>query len=338
MAAARRSINRHPDPRSTRVRALLAERHGIDAERIAVGNGASELMQAAAFALLDRGDEMLVPWPSCGLYPVLAQRAGVDVVRAPLRDHAIDPAAIDAAITPRTRAVAICNPNDPTGTRLDSRSIGSLVDALPDRVHVLLDEALVHFQDAEEEDACLRLVNGRPRLLVFRSFSAAYAMAGVRAGYAIGSEDSVDLIDRLAPALGMSELVQVGLEHALRSAGVDLAERRSIAIRERRRFTEALADLPFEAPPSQAHFVWLRADGITGAELAGGFDRHRLKVADGDRWGDRDHVRVTLQGPEAVDRILRALRGVAGETAAPVAGSGSPGGFRNPAAATVSAR
>jgi histidinol-phosphate aminotransferase len=181
-------------------------------------------------------------------------------------------------------------------------------------------------------------VDGRPRLLAFRSFSAAYAMAGVRAGYAIGSEASTDLIDRLAPTLGVSELVQVGLEHALRSAGVDLDERRSIAIRERDRFTDALADLPFDASPSQTHFVWLRAEAITGAELAGGFERHRLKVAGGDRWGDRDHVRVTLQGAETVDRILGALQGIAEETTGRVAESRSARGFRDPAAAAVIAR
>ena len=103
-------------------------------------------------------------------------------------------------MTHRTRAIVICNPNDPTGHYLPASELGRLLAVLPERVYVLLDEALVHFQDAEEIDACLRLVDAFPRLLVVRTFSKAYGLSGLRAGYAVGSD--ADLLGTIAPVLG----------------------------------------------------------------------------------------------------------------------------------------
>jgi histidinol-phosphate aminotransferase len=110
--------------------------------------------------------------------------------------------------------IVICNPNDPTGAYLPSDRLGALLAGLPDHVHVLLDEALVHFQDVEPVDACLRLVDAFPWLLVVRTFSKIYGLSGLRAGYAVGS--SPDLLATVAPVLGVNALTQAALEHALR--------------------------------------------------------------------------------------------------------------------------
>ena len=173
IARARGRVNGYPDRHAAAVRRLLAERHGLAPEQIALGNGAAELLQSAALALLSAGDELVMPWPSYPLYPLLAAHAGATPVSVERRPTSA------GAVTERTRAVVICNPNDPTGDLPAApTSSARCCPALPEHVHVLLDEALVHFQDVEDIDACLRLVDAFPRLLVVRTFSKIYGLSG----------------------------------------------------------------------------------------------------------------------------------------------------------------
>ena len=134
---------------------MLAERHGLSPDQVVLGNGAADLLHSAALALLSAGDELVMPWPSYPLYPLLAAHAGATPV--PVEDGHLQ-----LAVTERTRALVLCNPNDPTGTYVSSAELRRAAVALPDQVHVLLDEALVHFQDVEDVDACLRLVDDFP--------------------------------------------------------------------------------------------------------------------------------------------------------------------------------
>src|SRR4051812_42495172 len=135
IAAARGRVNGYPDRHATRVREMLAARHGVQPEQIVVGNGAAELLQLATMALL-RGGELVSPWPSYPLYPLMAQRAGG-------RPVPVESGELPDAVTGRTRVVVICNPNDPTGTYIPSGELASLLGSLPEHVHVLLDEAYI---------------------------------------------------------------------------------------------------------------------------------------------------------------------------------------------------
>jgi histidinol-phosphate aminotransferase len=306
IARARGRVNGYPDRHASGVRRLLAERHGVAPEQVALGNGAAELLQAAALALLEPGDELVMPWPSYPLYPLMAARARARPVSVALdgaeREHC---AGLAGAVTERTRAIVVCNPNDPTGHYLPAAELGRLLAVLPERVHVLLDEALVHFQDVEEADACLRLVDAFPRLLVVRTFSKVYGLSGLRAGYAVGTD--ADLLGTVAPVLGVNALTQAAVEHALRNGDAEVARRRDAVIRERARLLEALEDLPVHTQKSQANFVWLRADELTGAELADALRRQGVIVAPGGPLGADDHIRATVRDSRATERLLRAL-------------------------------
>jgi histidinol-phosphate aminotransferase len=298
IARARGLVNRYPDRHASATRRLLAERHALPPERIVVGNGAAELLQAAALALLRPGDELVIPWPSYPLYPLLATHAGatpVPVEHAPLLE----------AVGERTRAVVICNPNDPTGAYLRADELGALLAALPERVHVVVDEALVHFQDVEELDACLRLVDAFPRLLVVRTFSKIYGLSGLRAGYAVGSD--ARLLGAVAPVLGVNALTQAAIEHALRTGDVEVERRRRSVARERARLLDGLRALGLDAQESQANFVWLRAPGLTGEDLADRLRRQGVIVAPGGPLGADDHIRASVRDADATDRLLRAL-------------------------------
>jgi histidinol-phosphate aminotransferase len=301
--AARRGLHRYLDRHATALRSELAHVLGVAEERLVVGDGAAQLLGAAAQALLEPLDELVTPWPSYGLYPVIAHRA---------RGHAVPVAGFGAqavlrAINERTRLVALCNPNDPTGELVAVDELRSLLSALPDRVVVLLDEALRDFVDAEERDAALALVDEFPRLLVFRSFSKAWGLAGLRVGYAIGGPGAEALLEQLEPELGLNELAQAGALEALRNAGGVVAGRAAVVAAERARLTAAVRHLGLHVTPSQANVLWLGAERIDGGELARRLERHGVIVAPGGPLGDGGCIRASIQRPEAGDRLLRAL-------------------------------
>ncbi len=311
IARARGRVNGYPDRHAGGIRRLLAERHAVAPEQVVLGNGAAELLQVAALALLTPGDEVVMPWPSYPLYPLMAARARAKPVSVSTKgddDHHC--ASLAGAITERTRALVICNPNDPTGHYLPAAELGRLLAVLPERVYVLLDEALVHFQDAEEQDACLRLVDAFPRLLVVRTFSKVYGLSGLRTGYAVGTD--ADLLGTIAPVLGVNALSQAAVEHALRTGDDEVRRRRESVSFERARLLAALGDLKVDADPSQANFIWLSAKGMEGAELADRLRRQGVIVAAGGPLGADDHVRATVRDAPATDRLMRALENALG--------------------------
>jgi histidinol-phosphate aminotransferase len=301
--AARRGLHRYLDRHATALRSELADRHDVAEERLVVGGGAAQLLSSAAQALLEPRDELVTPWPSYGLYPIMARRA---------RGHAVPVSGFGAqailrAVNDRTRLVALCNPNDPTGALMGVDELRALLEALPERVVVLLDEALRDFVDAEERDAALALVDAFPRLLVFRTFSKAWGLAGLRVGYTLGGPGAEPLLAQLEPELGVNELAQAGALEALRHASGVVAGRAATVVAERARLTAALRGLAIDVAPSQANFVWLAADGVDGAELAHRLERHGVLVASGGPLGDGARVRAAVQSAEAGDRLLRAL-------------------------------
>lgn len=310
---ARGRINGYPDRHATAVKRALSERHYIRGEQIVFGNGAAELIQTAAYLLLSEGQELVTPWPSHRIFPTIAAQAGARTVEVEVASGAPDLDALLAAVTERTRVVTLCNPNDPTGGYVESGAVAEFAARLPDQVHLLLDEAYIQYQEVDDEDACLRLVELFPRLLVFRTFSKAYGLSGLRAGYVIGSPAAASFIGSLAPALGVNALTQAAVLQALRVGDRDLARRRAVVCEQRARLYEGFASLPLEAAPSQANFVWLRSARISGAELAVRLEQSRVRVAPGAPLGDERYVRAAIRDEHATDRLLWSLREVLGE-------------------------
>lgn len=302
--AARRGLHRYQDRHAGELRAELAHRHGIPTERIVVGDGAAQLLSTAARELLGDGDELVTPWPSYGLYPLMARRARANAV--PVPGFGVEP--ILRAVNDRTRVVALCNPNDPSGELLTARHLDELLTALPERVVVLLDEALRDFVTAEEADAALRLVERHPRLLVFRTFSKAWGLAGLRVGYAVGGPGAEPLLEHLEPELGLDELAQAGALEAVRTLPELAAQRAAIIAANRRAVLDAARAAQLHVPESQANVLWMAREGATGAALAHELERRGILVADGARLGDADRVRMTVPAlAHHLQRTLRAL-------------------------------
>jgi histidinol-phosphate aminotransferase len=308
--AARRGLHRYLDRSSAELRSELAHRHGVAEGRLVVGDGVAQLISEAAAALLEPDDELITPWPSYALYPVVARHArGVAV---PVAGFSVD--GILEAVNDRTRLVALCNPNDPTGELLGVDELARLLEALPERTVLLLDEALRDFADAEPLDATLALLERFPRLLIFRTFSKAWGLAGLRCGYALGGPGAEPLLEQLAPELGVNELAQAGALEAVRTVGGVIERRRATIATHRDRLTAELRERGLDVSASQANVLWLPAPGPHGAsDLAARLDRAGIVVQTGNGVGAPDRVRLTVpHRPEDVDRFLRSLDAVSG--------------------------
>ena len=223
---ARRGLQRYPHLKGIELRDELAERHGVDPARLILGNGAGELLASATRAAIEPGQQLLTPWPSYPLFPIMARRAHG---RAVSITGGVDELLDAARHEPAVRVIAIASPNDPTGELVPIGAIRRLLEGLPPDVVVLLDEALVDFVDAQPREASLQLLERHSRLIVFRSFSKAWGLAGLRIGYAIGGPGAAELLAELEPDLGVSEVSQAGAYEALHSCAglIEDAPRRS---------------------------------------------------------------------------------------------------------------
>jgi histidinol-phosphate aminotransferase len=300
---ARRGLHRYPHVHGSDLRDVLAERHGVDRDRLILGNGAAELLSSATRALIGPGQVLLSAWPSYPLFPLMARRAHGRAVPV---SGGVD-ALLQAATDQDVRVIALASPNDPTGELLGAAELERLLEGLPDGVAVLLDESLVEFADAQSNSASLTLLESHPRLLVFRSFSKAWGLAGLRIGYALGAPGSGDLLAELAPDLGVSEVSQAGALEALRSCS-ELTERHVRAIwEERPRLTAELRSRGFEVTDSQANFLWAAHPSLDGAELASRLALAGVLVAAGAALGEPRHVRIGIRSMAASTRLLDAI-------------------------------
>jgi len=317
--ALRRAVNAYPDAGAEALTAALAARHGVEPGQVVAGHGAGELLRAALWALLagareeSRPPEVAVAWPGWGPLPRLVHEAGGRPVPVPLgRDGAADVDALAAAAGAGGtgfRAVALCSPNDPTGGTIDAGALRRLAGALPAGTWILLDAALADFEAPEADLAAL--TGELERLLVVRSFSKAHAMAGFRAGYAVGPAGERELLGRLAPALGVSAPAQAGMTWAVANGERYLPRRREHAATERDHLAAVLAGTDFAFPAGTGPLLWLSGASLPGRELAAGLAARRIFVAPGAAWGDDHHVRVALRGPGATDRLAAALKELA---------------------------
>jgi histidinol-phosphate aminotransferase len=342
---ARAGLQRYPHLRGSRLRNELAERHGVPVGRLILGNGAAELLSAATRALIEPGQELLTSWPSYPLFPLMARRAhGRAVPIAPSPAAASAPGAgAQPAGAPRgegqstpdaaggekqkgegggvgladallaavpehdTRVVALASPNDPTGELLATAELRRLLAGLPEGVAVLLDEALVDFADAQPAEASIALLEEFPHLLVFRSFSKAWGLAGLRIGYAIGGPGSDELLSELEPDLGVGELSQAGALEALRSGAKPRERHVRSVCEERPRLEAGLRARGFQVGDSQANFLWAAHPKLDGAELATRMERAGVLVAAGAGLGEPRYVRIALQNAAATERVLAAV-------------------------------
>ena len=252
-------VNRYPEMTGETLTQALAHRWDVEVEQVVVGNGSVALIQHLLDAVCQPGDEVVIPWRSFEAYPICVAVAGARAVRVPLTpDARHDVPAMLAAITPRTRVVMACTPNNPTGTILTARELAELVAGVPRDVVVLVDEAYLDFVTAPEVGDALTLLAGAPNLVVSRTFSKAHALAGMRVGYLVCEPGLAAAIRSVATPFGVNLPAQTAAVAALGQTELGRTAERSAAVAaERDRVVASLRTQGWEVPEAHGNFFWL---------------------------------------------------------------------------------
>jgi len=300
--AAAHDINRYADHRAQPVRNAIAEMLGQPSDTIAVGCGSVGLIQQIFLTFVDPDDDVVSPWPSFEVYPIETMMMGATFVRTPLtEDFRLDLNAVVEAVTPRTKLVLLANPNNPSGTAWSTEAIGHALDAIPDDVVVLLDEAYREFVDPALGDSITDLLPHHPNLVVTRSMSKAFGLAGLRTGYLVADADLVVEIDKTLVPFSVNGVAQAAAVAAI--AHRDQYQPMIDAIRqERDRVHAALVASGRVSPEPQGNFVYLPLGARTD-DVA--FQLEQRGVITRPFTGEG--LRVTIGRPEENDQFLSAL-------------------------------
>jgi histidinol-phosphate aminotransferase len=304
--------NRYPDPSYVALRRALSDRYGVPADRIAVGNGSSDILQAAGHALLEPGAEFVHAWPSFSVYPHLSAATGARAIRVPLDgEHRHDLEAMARELTVATRLVVVCNPNNPTSTALPFEQIAAFVARVPRHVACVIDEAYCEFSLLDDPDTTLDLLDRRPNLVLLRTFSKVHALAGLRVGFALcGSEDLPRAVDQVRGPFFLNALGQAAAIEALRHQDA-VADRVERAIVARVELEAGLRDLGLEVADSHANFSWLGLpEEADEAEVVRGLADRGVLVRAGAALGREGFLRVSYGTPDESARFLDALGAV----------------------------
>ena len=303
IAAATETINRYPDNGHVELKEHLAaflDKNGtVTPERIAVGCGSVSLCQQLIQITCSVGDEVVFGWRSFEVYPLQVRVAGATPVQVPLRDETFDLDAMLAAVTDRTRLIFVCNPNNPTSTVVDPDELARFVAAVPSDILVCIDEAYVEYiRDGMLPDS-LGLVQQYPNVVVLRTFSKAYGLAGLRVGYAVGDPEVITALGKVYVPFTASTISQAAAVASLQAAEELLARTDSV-VDERRRVSAALTELGYPVPESQANFVWLPLAERTGDFAAQAAAEARVLV----RPYGNEGARVSIGAAEENDAFL----------------------------------
>ncbi|GGQ12172.1 histidinol-phosphate transaminase [Streptosporangium pseudovulgare] len=298
VAKAATEIHRYPDPAATGLTNALAERYGVPPEHVALGGGSVAVAQQLFETVGEPGAEVVYAWRSFEAYPLLADLAGTTSVRVPLAGESHDLDAMAEAITPRTRMVLVCNPNNPTGTAVHSAELEAFLDRVPEDVLVILDEAYREYvRDADVPDG-LTYYRSRPNVAVLRTFSKAYGLAGLRVGYLIADEPVASAVRKTMVPFAVSHLAQAAAVASL-AAEDELLERVEAVVKERTRVRESLIGQGWEVPVTEANFVWLRLGERTTA-FAEACAAEGVAV----RPFAEEGARISIGSPDANDTFL----------------------------------
>ena len=299
IAQATDTLNRYPDNGYVELREHLAKHVNFAPEHIAAGCGSVSLCQQLIQITASVGDEVMFGWRAFEVYPLQVRVAGATPVPVPLKDHTHDLDAMLAAITDRTRLIFVCNPNNPTSTVVPPDELVRFVEAVPSDVLVCIDEAYVEYiRDGLLPDS-LALVRDHPNVIVLRTFSKAYGLAGARVGYAVGDPDIITALGKVYVPFTASSLSQAAAIASI-NASDELLARTDAVVAERSRVSTALRDAGYELPASQANFVWLPLGPEHTADFVEKAADARILV----RPYGTDGVRVTIGAPTENDAFL----------------------------------
>jgi histidinol-phosphate aminotransferase len=299
-------LNRYPDGGAYRLRAALAERHGVAFEAVCVGAGADGCIDMLSQATLDPGDEIVCGWPSFPSYVIYARKQGAEAKLVPLADYRYDLDALLDAVTPRTKLVYVCHPNNPTGTMNTRAELDSYFERVPEHVLTVVDQAYFEYvDDPDYPDGIAEYFKAGRRVLVLRTFSKIYGLAGLRVGYGIGPKDVVTGLGKTRRAFDVTTPAQ---EAALASigAGEEVGRRRRLNREGREELEGIMRAHGLDPPEGQvANFVFARVGDAQALYEALLHEGVIVRPAAG--FGADDAIRITVGTSEEHEFLAAAL-------------------------------
>ena len=302
-------LNRYPDGGTYRLRRALAERHGVALDEVVVTAGADAAVGFLSQAVLEPGDEVVTGWPSFISYVLDALKVGAVAKRVPLRDHRFDLDAMFAEVTARTKLVYICHPNNPTGTMNTRAELDAYFERVPEHVLTVVDQAYFEYIDHPDyPDAIEEYAKAGRRVLVLRTFSKIYGLAGLRVGYAVGASPLVAAIGKVRRAFDVNTVAQEAALASL-SAPAELERRRLVNAAGLAELERILRHEGLDPAPSVGNFLFVQV-GDEAAALNDALLREGVIVRPMGAFGDPTALRITVGTPEENAFFARALGSV----------------------------
>ena len=305
--AALPELGRYPDSNGFELKAALSRKFGVPAEWITLGNGSNDILEAAAAVMLAPGRSCVYAQHSFAVYPLATQARGARSIVVPARDYGHDLDAMLAAIEADTRLVFVANPNNPTGTFVGGDKLAAFLARVPRHVVVVLDEAYNEYLSPEVRLPSIDWVRRVPNLLVSRSFSKAYGLAGLRVGYGVAQAELTDLLNRVRQPFNCNSLAQAAAVAALAD---DAFVERSVEVNRKgmAQITAAFDALGLRYLPSYGNFVLVQVGD--GAAVYRGLLKRGVIVRPVANYGLPQWLRVTIGLPEENQRFIAALHEV----------------------------
>lgn len=308
LRAASDRLHRYPDGFSVALRETLAKKLGVKTSQLMLGAGSDELIELLAKTFLNPGDEIIVSDHAFIRYKMAGELMGARVITVPTTDLTHDLEAMAAAVTPRTKFLFVANPNNPTGTYNTREQLEEFLITLPARVVPVVDEAYFEFARTRKDyPNAIDFFKAGRNLVVLRTFSKAYGLAGIRLGYGVAPEPMVDAVERVRPPFNISIPAQAAGQAAL----ADTAHiRRTVTLveREKKKLLQALKTLGTPGIPSAGNFVLIPIAPQKGQDLFEALLRRGVIVRAMDEYGLPEHIRVTIGRPEENRQFLNAYR------------------------------
>jgi histidinol-phosphate aminotransferase len=306
MARAAVDLNRYPDGGAVRLHAAIAERHGVGPQKICVGAGADGCIDMASQAILGPGDEVVCGWPSFPSYVIYARKQGATPVTVALHEYRYDLDALLDAITPRTKLVYICHPNNPTGTMNTTAELDAYFERVPEHVLTVVDQAYFEYIDrADYPDAVERYMKNGHRVVVLRTFSKIYGLAGLRVGYAVASSDVCAALAKVRRPFDLTTPAQLAAVASI-GDGTEIDRRRSVNAIGLGLLEAAVRAHGFQPVPSVGNFVFVE----TGGDANVLFERllhEGVIVRPLTGFGSSTAIRVSVGTPDELGEFAAAL-------------------------------
>ena len=311
MSAAMADLARYPDSNGFDLKAAISAKFGVPTEWITLGNGSNDILELAARSLVSPGQSVVYSQYSFAVYPLATQAIGARAIVVAAKDFGHDLPAMRAAITEDTRLVFVANPNNPTGTFIDGEQIATFIRSVPPHVVIVLDEAYTEYLSPSQRYDAFAWVAQHPNLIVSRSFSKAYGLAGLRIGFGIAQPGLTDLMNRLRQPFNVNSIAQAAAIAALQDEAF-LKKSAEINTQGYRQLTAAFNQMGITYVPSVGNFVLFRAgdDENAGAKVNLALLKQGIIVRPVGNYGLPQWLRVSIGLPEENEAFLVALKSV----------------------------